>query len=176
MSDPSATTARHVSPWSGEPGTVGTVAVVGMGYVGLPLAVALAESGARVVGIEVSAERAAGIAAGRSHVGDVPSEVLPGLLASRDGEPPRLSTTTRFDTAVRAQSIRGRMAPHGLIVPTQAHWYPAFRAELLSFPAGKHDDQVDAMGLIGQLLDRMGPGRELPPPKKEEPTRSGPPR
>jgi hypothetical protein len=53
-------------------------------------------------------------------------------------------------------------------VPTQARWYPAFRSELLSFPAGKHD-QVDAMGLIGQLLNRMGPGRELPPPKKEEP-------
>jgi hypothetical protein len=45
--------------------------------------------------------------------------------------------------------------------PTKAHWYPAFRAELLSFPAGKHDDQVDAMGLIGQLLDTMGRGREI---------------
>jgi hypothetical protein len=29
------------------------------------------------------------------------------------------------------------------------------RAELLSFPAGRHDDQVDAIGLIGQLLDMM---------------------
>ena len=55
---------------------------------------------------------------------------------------------TRFDKAVRAQSIRGRMALDGLIVPMKAAWYPAFRAELLSFPAGKHDDQVDAMGLI----------------------------
>jgi hypothetical protein len=25
----------------------------------------------------------------------------------------------------------------------------------LSFPAGKYDDQVDALGLIGQLLDRI---------------------
>jgi len=39
---------------------------------------------------------------------------------------------------------------------------------LLSFPAGKHEDQVDAMGLMGQLLDTTGRGRELPPPKKEE--------
>ena len=39
-----------------------------------------------------------------------------------------------------------------------APWYPAFRSELLSFPAGKHDDQVDALGLIGQLLDRMSAG------------------
>jgi hypothetical protein len=31
-------------------------------------------------------------------------------------------------------------------------------SELLSFPAGKHDDQVDALGLVGQLLDRMVKG------------------
>jgi hypothetical protein len=26
----------------------------------------------------------------------------------------------------------------------------------MSFPVGVHDDQVDALGLVGQLLDRMG--------------------
>ena len=54
------------------------------------------------------------------------------------------------------------MALEGLYVPVHAPWYPAFRAELLSFPAGKHDDQVDALGLIGQLLDKMTACR---PPK-----------
>ena len=58
----------------------------------------------------------------------------------------RTKFPTRGDKAVRAQSIRGRMALHGLHVPIRASWYPAFRAELLSFPAGKHDDQVDALG------------------------------
>jgi hypothetical protein len=33
---------------------------------------------------------------------------------------------------------------------------------LLNFPAGKHDDQVDALGLIGQVLDRMNKGTALP--------------
>jgi predicted phage terminase large subunit-like protein len=66
---------------------------------------------------------------------------------------------TRGDKAVRAQSMRGRMAMLGLQVPTLKSWYPALRAELLSFPAGKHDDQVDALGLVGQLLDIMGSGR-----------------
>src|SRR5262249_33894389 len=56
---------------------------------------------------------------------------------------------TRGDKAVRAQSIRDRMALEGLYVPVHASWYPAFRAALLSFTAGKHDDQVDALGLIG---------------------------
>ena len=62
---------------------------------------------------------------------------------------------TRGDKAVRAQSIRGRMALEGLYVPVNADWYADFRSELLSFPAGKHDDQVDAIGLVGQLLSRM---------------------
>ncbi len=68
---------------------------------------------------------------------------------------------TRGDKAVRAQSMRGRMAMLGLGVPIGKPWYPALRAELLSFPAGKHDDQVDALGLVGQLLDIMGSGRKL---------------
>ena len=65
---------------------------------------------------------------------------------------------TKGDKSRRAQSIRGRMAALGLHVPQRAPWFADFRAELLSFPAGKHDDQVDALGLIGQLLDLMVPG------------------
>jgi len=72
---------------------------------------------------------------------------------------------TRGDKSVRAQSIRGRMSIDGLYVPTSAPWFADFRAELLSFPAGKHDDQVDALGLVGQLLDVMIDGRH--PPKRE---------
>lgn len=70
---------------------------------------------------------------------------------------------TRGDKAVRAQSIRGRMALEGLYVPTHAPWYPDLRSELLAFPAGKHDDQVDALGLVGQLLDKMLAGTRQKP-------------
>ncbi len=62
---------------------------------------------------------------------------------------------TRGDKAVRAQSIRGRMAMQGLFVKLDAPWRADFIAELMSFPVGVHDDQVDALGLVGQLLDRM---------------------
>ena len=65
---------------------------------------------------------------------------------------------TRGDKAIRAQSMRSSMAMNGLYVPVNAPWYADFRSELLSFPAGKHDDQVDAIGLVGQLLDRMQAG------------------
>jgi predicted phage terminase large subunit-like protein len=67
---------------------------------------------------------------------------------------------TRGDKAVRAQSIRGRMASSGIYVPMDASWYPDLRSELLHFPAGKHDDIVDALGLAGQLLATMIPGRK----------------
>lgn len=75
---------------------------------------------------------------------------------------------TRGDKSIRAQSIRGRMAQEGLYVPVNAPWYPALRSELLAFPAGKHDDQVDALGLVGQLLNKMSVGTrpvELEKPK-----------
>ena len=65
---------------------------------------------------------------------------------------------TRGDKATRAASIRGRMALIGLYVPADALWLPDLRAELLAFPTGRHDDQVDALGLCGQLMDRFAPG------------------
>ena len=76
----------------------------------------------------------------------------------------RAHFSTKGDKAIRAQSIRGRMAMDGLYVPTFASWYPEFKRELMSFPAGKYDDQVDAFGLIGQVLDKMVSGQALPPP------------
>lgn len=72
---------------------------------------------------------------------------------------------TRGDKAVRAQSIRGRMSMQGLHVPRDAPWYSDFVAELMSFPVGVHDDQVDAIGLAGQLMDRIGSGEA---PKADE--------
>ncbi len=61
------------------------------------------------------------------------------------------------------------MALEGLYVPVHAGWCSAFRSELLSFPAGKHDDQVDALGLVGQLLDKMVPGVKPQEPEKPKP-------
>ena len=76
---------------------------------------------------------------------------------------------TKHDKAVRAQAIRGRMALQGLYVPIHAAWYPDLLGELLGFPAAKHDDQVDALGLIGQLLDHVSPG-EVAKPVEPPPT------
>ena len=58
------------------------------------------------------------------------------------------------------------MALDGLYFPASAAWLSDLRHELLSFPAGKHDDIVDALGLIGQLLDRISVGNKPKPPEK----------
>src|SRR5580658_9459068 len=54
--------------------------VVGLGYVGLPLAVELAHAGFNVVGIDVLASKVDAINRGESYVQDVPTEVLKPLV------------------------------------------------------------------------------------------------
>ncbi|PDW03773.1 nucleotide sugar dehydrogenase [Candidatus Viridilinea mediisalina] len=58
------------------------VGVIGMGYVGLPLAVRAAAQGFRVLGFDVSPERVAQLNAGESYIGDVTSEALGQLRAN----------------------------------------------------------------------------------------------
>ncbi len=54
--------------------------VIGLGYVGLPLAVEFARAGFRVTGIDVDERKVAGVNAGRSHVEDVPAKELRPLV------------------------------------------------------------------------------------------------
>jgi UDP-N-acetyl-D-glucosamine dehydrogenase len=60
-----------------------SVAVIGLGYVGLPLAVEFAEAGFRVYGVDIGKEMVARLARGRSHVQDVPSRVLAPLVRDK---------------------------------------------------------------------------------------------
>lgn len=58
------------------------VGVVGLGYVGLPLAVEFARAGLRVVGVEASHPRLSALRRGRSYIGDVPNAAVSGLVRS----------------------------------------------------------------------------------------------
>jgi UDP-N-acetyl-D-glucosamine dehydrogenase len=71
------------------------VGVVGLGYVGLPLAVEFARAGFHVTGIDVSQEKTDRVNRGDSYVGDVPTETLAPLVQSG-----KLRATTDF-SAVR---------------------------------------------------------------------------
>lgn len=66
---------------------------------------------------------------------------------------------TRGDKAIRARSMQGRLALDGIMYPKNAPWAADFFAEILNLWVGKHDDQGDALGLVGQLLDKMVKGR-----------------
>ena len=61
------------------------VAVIGLGYVGLPLAIAFVEAGLNVEGIDISDSRVSAIAAGRSPIDDVSDGRLQAALASSLG-------------------------------------------------------------------------------------------
>ena len=58
------------------------IGIIGLGYVGLPLAVAFAEAGCDVVGLDVDASKVEALNDGRSYIEDVPSSVL-GPLGER---------------------------------------------------------------------------------------------
>jgi predicted phage terminase large subunit-like protein len=80
----------------------------------------------------------------------------------------RESFPTRGDKAVRAQSIRGRIGLDGLYILRDAPWRTDLITEMMSFPVGVHDDQVDALGLVGQLINKMMAGKELAEPPKPD--------
>jgi len=73
------------------------VAVIGIGYVGLPLAVEVARAGFTAVGFDKSTEKVAAVNAAKSYIGDITDAVLAPLVKSG-----QLSATTDpkvFDTA-----------------------------------------------------------------------------
>ena len=59
------------------------LAIVGLGHVGLPTALAYAEAGFDVTGVDLDARKREGINAGRSHVGDVSDAAIQRSVASR---------------------------------------------------------------------------------------------
>lgn len=67
------------------------VGIIGLGYVGLPLATAFAEAGYTVIGFEVDPAKIADINAGRSYIPDVPDAVVARLVEAK-----KLSATKDF--------------------------------------------------------------------------------
>src|SRR5215210_5562619 len=76
------------------------VGVIGLGYVGLPLAVEFARKGLRAVGFEVDARKAELINRGESYIGDVHSKALAEVVKAE-----RLHATTNFDELSACDAI-----------------------------------------------------------------------
>ncbi|MDH3197868.1 MAG: nucleotide sugar dehydrogenase [Candidatus Krumholzibacteria bacterium] len=77
-----------------------SLAVIGLGYVGLPLLVEFARAGFRTVGIDIDADKVRRVNAGESYVGDVPAAVLGEAVASG-----RLRATTDFSVLAQADTV-----------------------------------------------------------------------
>src|SRR5262245_45596373 len=74
--------------------------VIGLGYVGLPLAVEFAKAGFRVVGIDIDQRRVAQLKQGHSYIQDVPSSEVRGLVKSG-----HLLPTTDFSVLRRVDAV-----------------------------------------------------------------------
>lgn len=128
-----------------------TIAIIGLGYVGLPLAMAFSSAGFRVIGIDSSAERAARLGRGESYIGDVPGEVLAAAVASgrfratsdydalREADVIFVSVPTPFDRAKQpdlqfvvaaAEGIVGRLRA-GQLVILESTTFPGTTDEVL---------------------------------------------
>jgi UDP-N-acetyl-D-glucosamine dehydrogenase len=77
-----------------------TIAIVGAGYVGMPLARVFADAGKTVVLVDVDQEVVDGINRGESHIGDVPSETLKTLVDAG-----QVSATTDYDAMKEVDAI-----------------------------------------------------------------------
>lgn len=61
------------------------------------------------------------------------------------------------DKPTRAQAIRGMFSLGKVYLRAGASWVDDLVSELLAFPSGTHDDQVDALSLIGRMLVDIKP-------------------
>ena len=131
------------------PASALTLAVIGQGYVGLPLALRASQQGFRVVGYEVAPQRVAALREGRSYVGDVSDAALATALAAGylpTDDPAQLAG---FDVAVisvptplrdrlpdlsAVESAAHTLGPHlrpGAVVVLESTTYPGTTEELV---------------------------------------------
>jgi UDP-N-acetyl-D-glucosamine dehydrogenase len=75
-----------------------SVGVIGLGYVGLPLAVAFAEAGEQVVAVDVDERKIAAIKAGESYIEDIPSERLSAVRGA-------IEASSHFAPLARADAV-----------------------------------------------------------------------
>jgi nucleotide sugar dehydrogenase len=147
--------ARFVQPWVGEPGTSGTVAVIGAGKMGLTLAGQFASHGWRVIAVDIDRAVVEGINAGQSHV------LEPGLekvvaQTRRDG---RLEATLDAGAAAASADVVVLIVP----IKLDARGGPDYRAmdaAVASIGPGLHRGQTvifETTLPVGDTRDRYGP-------------------
>ena len=65
------------------------------------------------------------------------------------------AVTPKVDKEQRAKPLQARMRAGGVRFNKDKNWYAGLIDEMLVFPRGQHDDQVDALAYIGLALDKV---------------------
>lgn len=86
-------------------------------------------------------------------------------MAERALYPPYETLQPLTDKMARARPLQGRMQQGRVFFPTEAAWLPEVKKELLRFPAGAHDDIVDALAWCTTLAVGSTPPKLPEPPK-----------
>jgi UDP-N-acetyl-D-glucosamine dehydrogenase len=155
------------------------LAIIGAGYVGLPLAAAFAEAGKRVHCVDADPERVAAIGRGESAIGDVSSVRLAPLVAdgriSAGGNiaavaeadailicvPTPLSENREPDVGIVA-SVAASIAPHlraGQLVVLESTTYPGTTRELVAPLLERSGLRAGADFHLAMSPERIDPGR-----------------
>ena len=156
------------------------IAVAGLGYVGLPLAIEFAEAGFQVLGLDVEAKKVEQINAGCSYIDDVPDERISSL--TRSG---KLSATTAYEdisdadaisicvpTPLRktrdpdmsyiiqaARSIAGICRP-GMLIVLESTTYPGTTEEIIVPEITGEDHVVGEDIFVAYSPERIDPGNQ----------------
>jgi UDP-N-acetyl-D-glucosamine dehydrogenase len=160
-----------------ENGRQRVVGIVGMGYVGLPLAVAFAQAGDGVIGVDISAERIAQLERGSSPVEDIGDDTLAAVRAN-------IEFTTRYATLARADALIicvptpltgnrepdlgpledavtriAEIAQSGQLVVLESTTYPGTTREILAPALERAGLKVGTDVFVAFSPERVDPGR-----------------
>jgi UDP-N-acetyl-D-glucosamine dehydrogenase len=156
------------------------MAVLGLGYVGLPFATVFAEGGFSVVGIDPDPRKIEAINAGKSYIGDVKSEQVAGLIKAK-----KLRATTEFSELADADAVSicvptplrktgdpdlsfivsatEKLAEHmhpGMVIVLESTTYPGTTRELmLDMLVSKSGLKVGEDFFLAFSPERVDPGR-----------------
>jgi len=157
------------------------VAILGLGYVGLPLAVVFAEAGFHVVGIDPDGRKVDTICRGESHIQDVPTEQVARLVKTG-----KLHATTDFSALAQADAVSicvptplrktgdpdlsfilsatdelAKYMHPGMVVVLESTTYPGTTREILLPKLGEDKNLVAGENFfLAFSPERVDPGRE----------------
>ncbi len=156
-----------------------TAGVIGLGYVGLPLAVTATSRGLRCIGFDVSDKTVANLEAGRSHIGDVTAAELEqalenGFTPTTDAQdlseadaifiavPSPLGRNRQPDMSfieAAAETVRKVVRP-GQLVSLESTTYPGTTDEILVPAATSSGLTIDEDVFVAFSPERVDPGNQ----------------